>query len=270
MIAAAFAAASLACAPAVTGATAPERAAISRIVCLMPGSAVRTVQVVAPPARTKASARAVGIRILLDGYDGVSRLTTMRAEWEAAAAAGAIADGFRRLHLRPVVAYSARPVGTPPTRLEPSAEPVRGLLPRVFEVTAHGSVGPPKTLGVGIGTWVALDARLDSLDRRYAVHHHLDRLTPFGKAPAVTISAPALTRFLGGPGLVAYLRALRWTENRYDGIYVGVRSGGKLVWGATIEVRAGGGGGCGFDVDPGGGRIDAANTACTAAGYSFD
>ncbi|MDX6510946.1 MAG: hypothetical protein QOE36_450 [Gaiellaceae bacterium] len=265
MIAAALAAATLACAPAVSGATAPEQAAIDRIVCLMPGTLVRGVQVVSPPARAKAPAGSIGLRLLLDGNPALQGLG-LRANWEAGMAAAAIADGFRRLHLRPVSAYAAAPVGTPPTQLDQTTEIVHGLLPRVFESTANGFIGPPKTLGMGVGTWLRLDARLDALDRRFGVHHSLVRMAPFGKAPVVIVSAPDLVQFLGGPGIVGYLNALRWSENRYDGVYLGVRSGGRLVWEATVDVRPGGGAGCAYAIPLGEGRVDAAERACTLAG----
>jgi hypothetical protein len=267
MIAAAVGALTLACAPAVTGATDAERGAIERIVCRMPQTVVRGVQVVALPADANPPPGSIGLRILVRGYgEGGRSVHHLRDDWEAAMAAGAIADGFRRLHLRPVIAFSARPLGTPATPLDDTTEPTHRLLPRVFESTERGPIGPPKTLGAGVGTWLRLDAQLDALDRRFRVHHRLARFAPFGKAPAVTVSASDLNRFLGGPGIVAYLKALRWTENRYDGALLAVRYGGAVVWTATVAVRPYGGAGCEYAVPRGGGRVDAADQACALAG----
>ena len=202
------------CGRQVRGGSTDEQAAVGRILCLMPGTAIQAVELLdqAPDARpqdvwlaiTIPSPPRAGERSFL-GYT--------RATWEAELAAAAIRDGLSRLGLAHVVAFQDLAPGqqSDPAHLFGIARP-EWKLPR-------WSAGPPaRTLGRGVGMWGQLQAKLDGLSRRFGVQTKLERFDPFGKAPIVVVTTPRGGAFIDAGGFQTYEQALRFRDATYDGV----------------------------------------------------
>jgi hypothetical protein len=208
--------ASAACSRPVTGGTAAEQAAVTRILCLMPGTRIESVLISerAPDAPAEALWLAVTIPAPPRAPGAASLLYT-RAKWEADVAAAAVRDGFVRLGLRHVVAYQTLTHGA-----QPDVSRLFGIARPEWKVRRWSTGAAPRTLGRGAGTWAALQARLSSLSRRFGVTARLERYNPFGKAPVVTVTASRAGRFVDAGGLRAYQRALRFDGAVYDGVFL--------------------------------------------------
>jgi hypothetical protein len=198
----------------VDGGVPGERAAIQRILCLMPGTAIEGVQIL--PAPPDASADAVALALTIDlpvGPAAETVLAEARARWEGDVAAGAIRDGFLRLGLAHVVAYEELSPGT-----QVDSSHFVGIA-RLEWGAGRWTVGAaPRSLGRGAGTWLQLQTRLDVLSRRFHVRTRLERYNPFGKTPVVTVMTGRGGEFIDRGGFQAYERALRFSEARYDGV----------------------------------------------------
>ena len=223
----ALAAAAAACVPAaaprapaagarpVTGGTAGEQAAVTRILCLMPGTSIQGVLISERPPDAPAEALWLAVTIPASPPAGAAPLRYIRAKWEADVAAGAIRDGFVRLGLRRVVAYQTLTHGA-----QPDASRLFGIARPEWNVRRWSTGTPPRTLGRGAGTWAALQARLRSLSRRFGVATRLERYNPFGKAPVVTVTTSRAGRFVDAGGVRAFQRALRFDGAVYDGVFL--------------------------------------------------
>jgi hypothetical protein len=247
MVALLLAAATTACAPSIVGGNPAEQAAVARMVCRMPDNRIAGVQLVSAQ-RVRGTRGPLGIRILLPPAG--NRTDGDRGLWEADVAGRSIAAGFQRLGLPRVGAYAAATVGTPAGPLDAANEVV--VTPRPLP--------PPPRRGE---TWAQIEARFDALDRRFHVRSHLDRVNAFAKTPAVTVVVPDPARFLGGPAVGAYLKALHWNSHSYPAAYLGVAWQRNLVWSAETGTI---GGGCGYQITAGAGRTAAAVRACRLAG----
>lgn len=213
--------ASAGCARPVTGGTAAEQGAVTRILCLMPGTRIESVLISERPP--DAPAEAVWLAITIPAAPrapGVASLGYTRAKWEADLAAAAIRDGFVRLGLRRVVAYQTLTHGA-----QPDVSRLFGIARPEWNVRRWSTGAAPRTLGRGVGTWAALQARLSSLSRRFGVTARLERYNPFGKAPVVTVTAIRAGRFIDAGGVRAYQRALRFGGAVYDGVFLELVTG---------------------------------------------
>ncbi|MDX6487764.1 MAG: hypothetical protein QOK13_379 [Gaiellaceae bacterium] len=204
------------CLRSVSGGNTEETAAVERILCLMPGTAIRSVEI-----RTDvvdAGPRAVWLAISIRAFKGSAGLDALgytRAKWEADIAAAAIRDGFVRLGLRHVVAYQDLTAGR-----QPHPAHLYGIARPEWKVARWSTGADPKSLGVGVQSWSGLQARLDALSRRFHVRTQLTRYNPFGKAPVVTIRTAQGGRFIDAGGFQAYERAVKFAGARYDGALI--------------------------------------------------
>ena len=197
----------------VSGGNSEEGAAVERILCLMPGTAIRSVEIRTDV--TDAGPRAVWLAISIRAFKGPARVDALdytRAKWEVDIAAGAIRDGFVRLGLRHVVAYQDLTVGR-----QPDPAHLYGIARPEWKVGRWSAGADPKSLGVGVQTWLALQAKLDALSRRFHVRTQLTRYNPFGKAPIVTIRTDQGGRFIDAGGFQAFERGVKFDGARYDG-----------------------------------------------------
>jgi hypothetical protein len=181
----------------VSGGTASERAAIERILCRLPGTAIRGVALrdhapQAPPA-------ALWLAFTL-AYPTTPRAVTLaytRARWEADIAAAAVRDVFSQFGLAHVVAYEALSVGAQPdpVQLFGIARPEWGV-PRW-----SAEPGSAATLGLGVPSWTQLQASLAALARRFGMRTRLERYEPLGRAPVVTVTTDLPGPFIDAGGL---------------------------------------------------------------------
>jgi len=207
-------AAAASCLRPIDGGTPDERAAVQRMLCLMPGTAIDGVQILPAPADAPVDAAALALTIderLGSAADTV--LANTRARWEVDVAAGAIRDGFQRLGLARVVAYEQLSPGA-----QVDARRFVGIARPEWGAPRWATGAAPQTLGRGVGTWLQLQTRLDALSRRFHIRTRLERYNPFGKAPVVTVITGRGGEFIDRGGFQAYERALRFSEARYDGV----------------------------------------------------
>ena len=200
----------------VSGGNTEEVAAVERILCLMPGTAIRSVEIRTDV--TDAGPRAVWLAIWVRAFSGPAggdALGYTRAKWEVDIAAAAIRDGFVRLGLRHVVAYQDLTVGR-----QPDPAHLYGIAPPEWKVARWSTGSDPKSLGVGVQTWPGLQAKLGALSRRFHVRTQLTRYNPFGKAPVVTIRTDKAGRFIDARGFQAFERGMKFDGARYDGVLI--------------------------------------------------
>ncbi|MBA2526491.1 MAG: hypothetical protein H0V18_12040 [Pyrinomonadaceae bacterium] len=209
-----------ACGRVVTGGTQEERAAVGRILCLMPGTAIESVQILEQPPDAPADALWLALTVPpAPRASSPGLLNYTRAKWEVDIAAAAIRDGFFRLGLARVVAYEELSRGNPP-----DTDHLVGIALRAWSVPRWSTGARPRSLGHRAGTWAQLQAKLDVLSRRFQVRTRLERFNPFGKAPVVTVLAGDGGAFIDAGGFDAYKRALQFGEARYDGVLLQLRT----------------------------------------------
>ena len=241
------------CRVSIIGGTAAEQAATKRIVCRMPGTVIDSVHIVEHPLDSPSDTVWLAITVpRASAQTLASFLVDERGRWEANIAAGAIRDGFVRLGLRRVVAYTRIPRGAP---LDPNA--LYGIaLPR-WGIKRWTTGAPSRNLGRHADNWLVLAERLRALSRRYRVKTTLARYQPLGKAPMIWISTPRAARFLASGGFQAYKRALHFGEARYDGVFIGLVAPGTAALDEWATYRGRQGDGCG-----GWHQIPGANKIC--------
>jgi hypothetical protein len=200
----------------VTGGSTAEQAAVRRILCLMPGTAIQSVQILDEAPDAPANALWLAMTIPRPPQpQSATFLSYSRAHWEVEIAAAGIRDGLSRLGLAHVVAYQELASGA-----TPGGEHLVGIARPEWDVPRWSTGAPVRTLGRAVGTWAQLQVKLDALSRRFGVRTRLERYSPFGKAPVVTVTTDRGGAFIDAGGFQAYEQALRFGEARFDGVFL--------------------------------------------------
>jgi hypothetical protein len=230
------------CAISVVGGSSAENAAAQAVVCRMPGTAIKSVEIHAQPPDAPPTTAWLTIAIPYPSAQTItSFLVSTRGRWEAHIAAAAVRDKFVQLGLRRVVAYDAIPPGT-----QPDPDSLFGIALPSWGIRRWMTGAPSRNLGKRADTWPVLQAKLSRLAKKYRVRAELVRYQPLGKAPLVWIKTPAPGRFAVSGGFEALERTLHFREARYDGVFIGLirpYRAGLLVW-ASYRGRPGEG--CGW------------------------